>query len=250
MLTDTSTKPEAGVPHCNSQAPPVPHRDQALTEDVYDVLRTHESLRRLQLAVAVRGGVAHVSGTAASGDELALLRKSIARVRGINAVWERVQLSDRPPQAIVDIGCGGRKQQPGAIGIDRYAHPDVDIVANLEHGLPFADASIDQVYAIHFLEHVHDLLGLMNEIHRILRPDGVLHVMVPNCAFVNAFADPTHVRFFNRQTFKFFSRPYPGLLPFRPLAIAECTDNIFADLQPVQRGDEAPSLPELARYFD
>lgn len=244
------SSPRASALYIDPGQPPVNDRDQALTEDVRDVVTTHEPLRRYPLAITVRGGVAHISGTVSSENERALLRRAVARVRGINAVWEIVQLAGGVRPRAIDIGCGAAKQHPDAIGTDRYPHAGVDIVADLEHGLPFASASVDHVFAVHFLEHVHDLLRLMNDIHRILRPGGVLHVMVPNCQFVNAYADPTHVRFFNQQTFKFFCRPYPGLKPFRPLAIATCTDNIFADLQPVQPAEALASRQELARFFD
>jgi len=231
-------------------APPANDRDQALTEDVCEVINTHDSLSRYPLAISVRGTVAHIAGTVASENERALLRRCVARVRGINAVWDSVRLAGHGAPLVLDIGCGPHKQHAWAIGIDRHAHSGVDLVADLESGLPVASQSVDQIFAVHFLEHVRDLLALMNDIHRVLRPGGVLHVMVPNCQFVNAFADPTHVRFFNQQTFKFFCRPYPGLKPFRPLAIATCTDNILADLQPVQDGEALPSVRELARFFD
>lgn len=250
MLTANFGKQEAISLHPASVSGPTNHRDQALMEDVWEVLASHESLHRFPLVVTVRGGVAHVSGAMASANERALLRRTLSRVRGIYAVWDLIQLADGHPLQILDIGCGTNKQQPGAIGVDRRTHGGVDVVTDLERSLPFAGASVDQIYAVHSLEHVSDLLGLMNEIHRVLRADGVLHVMVPNCEFVNAFADPTHVRYFNRQTFKFFCQPYPGLRSFKPLAITETNDNIFAGLLPVQAGEDSPSRLELARYFD
>lgn len=223
-------------------------RDAAIAADVEEVLRDDPVLQELRLALRVHGGVAHVSGRVPSAAVRARLRQVIGRVRGVNAVWERVQIEGAPSPCVLDLGCGSHKQ-PGAIGVDRHRHAAVDVVAHLEHGLPFADDSVDQVYAIHFLEHVRDLLHLMNEVHRVLRRDGVLHVMVPHWQCVNAVADPTHCRLFHRQTFKFFCRPYPGLRPFRPLLVGESREDLFADLQPL-KGEATVSEAALARFFD
>lgn len=224
-------------------------RDAAIAAEVAEVLRDDPVLREMRFALRVHGGVAHVSGRVPNAAVRERLRRVIGRVRGVNAVWERVQIDDAPLLRVLDLGCGNRKQLAEAIGVDRHRHAAVDVIAHLERGLPFADDSVDQVYAIHVLEHVHDLLHLMNEVHRVLRRDGVLHVMVPHWQCVNAVADPTHCRLFHRQTFKFFCRPYPGLRPFRQLVVGESREDLFADLQPL-KGEAAASETELARFFD
>jgi predicted SAM-dependent methyltransferase len=70
---------------------------------------------------------------------------------------------------VLDIGCGKNKT-PGAIGLDSRPFPGVDIVADLEGKLPIPDNTYDVVYANQVLEHVYDLVGLMHELHRILKP--------------------------------------------------------------------------------
>jgi len=45
--------------------------------------------------------------------------------------------------------------------------------------LPFADASFDRVIASEVLEHVPNDLGAMSELHRVLKPGGVLAATVP-----------------------------------------------------------------------
>jgi SAM-dependent methyltransferase len=172
----------------------------------------------------------------------------MSRIRGINAVWDVIDNGQNPVR-IVDIGCGGKKQVPGAIGVDSLPFDGVDIVTDLEKGLPFNDQEVDHIFAIHVLEHLHDLLGVMNEIHRVLRPSGVLHVLVPYASSVNAVADPTHVRFFNQQTFKYFCRLNPRCRTFRPLIIAHDNDTVYADLSPAA-AEQPPGEDELARFFD
>lgn len=225
-------------------------RDAAIAADIQDSLANHVLLRHLAIELSVRGGVAHIRGRAGSLEERDRLRQAIGRVRGVNAVWDMLRLSDDAALRVLDIGCGNRKQQDEAIGVDRHRSPVVDVVAHLERGLPFTDDSIDRVYAVHFLEHVTDLLQMMNEVHRVLKPDGVLHVMVPNAQCVNAIADPTHRRFFNRQTFKFFCRPYPDLRLFRPLGVSATDEDLYADLQPVKNGSVDNPERVLARFFD
>lgn len=251
-ITDHAAQGHNGAERPSRQTPPggANRRDQALLEDVCDVLRNHRQLDSRRLFVTVRGGVAHISGTVDSAEERRLIRRTVARVRGILAVWDVLPVDGEDQPRVLDIGCGRQKQHSWAIGVDCQPYEGVDVVTNLEDGLPFDDGVIDQVFAVHFLEHVQNLLGLMNEIHRVLKPGGVLHVMVPHHGFVNALADPTHVRFFHPQTFKFFCRPYPDLRVFRPLALSATADNILADLEPVQPAESLPSEQELARFFD
>ncbi len=225
-------------------------RDRLLTADIEDLLAHDRRVQGLELTVTVRGGVAHVAGEVPSEDLRRLLRQLIGRVRGIHAVWDVLRLPGEQTPCILDLGCGAHKQRAWAIGVDYYPLPGVDLLAHLERGLPIASDRVDQVFAVHVLEHVHALVPLMNEIHRVLKPDGVLHVMVPHWQFINAVADPTHVRPFCAQTFKYFCRPGPGIRVFRPLAVSTTSDSVLADLQPVKNGQPLPSEEELARFFD
>ncbi len=225
-------------------------RDRLLAEDVREVLNGESLLRAAPFAFDVRGGVVHLRGRIASRQAQARLRRVLGRLRGVQAVWDLLQIDGSPPPRVIDLGCGPTKQVETAVGLDRHAWRGVDLVADLERPLPIADASVDHVFAVHFLEHVRELLPLVNELHRILEPTGVLHVMVPHREHVNAWADPTHVRYFDPQTFKFLCKPYPGLRPFHPLLVTCADGNILADLQPV--GEERPlaTAEELARFFD
>jgi len=112
---------------------------------------------------------------------------------------------------IINIGCG-RRRMPGVIGIDHIALPTVDIVANIEHGLPFlADASVDTVIADSVLEHIDHFVVLMRDIHRVLKPGGELRVTVPHFSNPYYYSDYTHRRFFGLYTFDYFverSRQY------------------------------------------
>lgn len=54
------------------------------------------------------------------------------------------------------------------------------VVQGFGERLPFASASFDAVLAQDILEHVHDPMAVLDEIRRVLRPDGVALVTVIN----------------------------------------------------------------------
>ncbi|HQR43922.1 MAG TPA: methyltransferase domain-containing protein [Gemmatales bacterium] len=55
----------------------------------------------------------------------------------------------------------------------------LDIVDNGETLKSVADASQDFVIANHFLEHCEDPIGAVETFHRVLRPNGVLYLAIP-----------------------------------------------------------------------
>src|SRR5262249_15372253 len=114
--------------------------------------------------------------------------------------------SSRDTPRRIDLGCGVAKR-PGYTGIDNRLLPGVDIVRDIErHVLTFSDNTVTPVYASHFLEHVRDLVAMMNELHRICCPGGDVELIVPTLLGPWAIADPTRVRLFNARTFEYFTR--------------------------------------------
>ena len=53
---------------------------------------------------------------------------------------------------------------------------------NLSYGIPLNDNSIDVVFSSHFLEHLtkNDGQQLLNDIYRILKPGGLVRILVPD----------------------------------------------------------------------
>ena len=80
-------------------------------------------------------------------------------------------------------------------------------MCDLERPLPLADEVADEVHAHHLLEHVRNLVQLMEEIYRVCRPGATVHVSGPYYTSRGAFRDPTHVRFLAEDTFQYFEVP-------------------------------------------
>jgi SAM-dependent methyltransferase len=78
-------------------------------------------------------------------------------------------------------GCGGHPE-PGWINSDRKAGPGIDISCDIREGLPLAEASIDYAVSIHALPEVPypDLVPVLSELRRVLKPGGVLRIGLPN----------------------------------------------------------------------
>ena len=106
---------------------------------------------------------------------------------------------------VLDIGCGQTKS-PSHIGMDIFPGPGVDVIHSFDDfPYPFADNSMDEVKCNNSLEHVDDFLRTIEEIHRILRPGGVLKVWCPHYSGPDAYRDPTHKTFFAYTTFDRFA---------------------------------------------
>jgi ubiquinone/menaquinone biosynthesis C-methylase UbiE len=103
---------------------------------------------------------------------------------------------------ILNLGCGYRKEK-GEIGVDRIKTPEVDIIADA-HYLPFKDNSFKEVKAYHVLEHL-DFLKAMDEIHRVLEENGILHAKVPHAFSPWYFDNPTHKTPFTSWSLKYYT---------------------------------------------
>lgn len=85
---------------------------------------------------------------------------------------------------ILDIGCGKHKYHTSGtttIGLDIINYECVDVVHDLEKlPLPFENEEFDMVYASHILEHIHNIKGLMKELIRVLKSEGILYIIAPH----------------------------------------------------------------------
>ncbi len=109
-------------------------------------------------------------------------------------------------QIILNLGCGNKKLS-GEIGVDIIDGPMVDVVTDLnQYPLPFKSNSIDIVRSSHCFEHLDNLITLMEDIHRMLKPGGTLEFTVPHVSNIEFFRDPTHKHSFTLGTMDYFVR--------------------------------------------
>lgn len=105
----------------------------------------------------------------------------------------------------VDIG-GGLNPYPGYFTID--LRENSNIVHDLNNGIPLQDNSVGVLNASHILEHLHDKTKIMSEIYRVLAHGGWAFIEIPSTDGRGAFQDPTHVSYWNENSFLYYTDKY------------------------------------------
>ena len=90
--------------------------------------------------------------------------------------WKKILHND---EVKLNLGSGSTKGKNGWVNVDLFG---ADINHDLTKGVPLDDNTVDAVYSSHVFEHIpyKDLLNVIKEIRRILKPGGKLLVCVPN----------------------------------------------------------------------
>ena len=132
--------------------------------------------------------------------------------------------SNRRGLKCLDLGAAHGKPV-GYEGVDIYPGESVDYVGDfLDLDLP--DNSVGVIRAVDFLEHVPDKVAVMNKIWRLLAHGGMLLSLTPSSDGRGAFQDPTHVSFYNENSFWYYTNDdYRSFVPsieakFHPSRVA------------------------------
>lgn len=109
-----------------------------------------------------------------------------------------------------NMGCGHNKK-PGYVNVDAFSEGGPDQVVDLETlPWPWADNTADEMVFNHSLEHMGGdpkiFLGIMKEIYRVSKPDGVVQINVPHPRHDDFLNDPTHVRPVTAEMMALFDR--------------------------------------------
>lgn len=108
---------------------------------------------------------------------------------------------------LIELGCG-EKRTRGRIGVDRVDLPTVDIVTDIEDGLPFLpDRSVDEIHCRSVLEHMENFERVFTEMIRVLKDEGRAYIFVPHFSNPYYYSDYTHKRPFGFYTFYYFTDP-------------------------------------------
>jgi len=141
------------------------------------------------------------------GDNTQLIRNEAIQIKTFELMREYSQLlaerdADLKGLMKVDIG-GGLFPRPGYVTIDQEGG---DITCDLNEGIPLPDNSVGVINASHVLEHLKDPIKSMKEIYRVLCDGGWAFIEVPSTDGRGAFQDPTHVSFWNENSFWYYTR--------------------------------------------
>ena len=106
----------------------------------------------------------------------------------------------------LNLGCGNAIMAD-AVNHDRIKHrPEITVTHDL-NGLPWPwkDGSFDLIVAASVFEHLTiDLVQVVDECWRILRPKGQLYMKLPHWQSDIAYQDPTHRWRFSMHSFDLF----------------------------------------------
>ena len=102
----------------------------------------------------------------------------------------------------VDLG-GGLYPRDGYLTIDMEG---AEVICDLNEGIPLEDNSVGVINASHLIEHLRDPLKTMKEIHRVLAHGGWAFIEVPSTDGRGAWQDPTHVSFWNENSFHYYTK--------------------------------------------
>ena len=107
---------------------------------------------------------------------------------------------------VLNLGAGLDRSIPGAVTVDLVAKTKPDVVHDLDvYPWPFETDSFDQVVCREVIEHLADVIKAMEEMHRITRAGGIVHIVTPHYSCSNSYTDPTHRRHLSYFSFDYFT---------------------------------------------
>jgi len=98
----------------------------------------------------------------------------------------------------VDLCAGDTREPP-------YEPFDIALGHDLDRPWPMADSSVGVIRATDAIEHLKDPVHTMNEAYRVLAPGGFFLSATPSTDGRGAFQDPTHVSFWNENSFFYYT---------------------------------------------
>ena len=120
---------------------------------------------------------------------------------------------------LLDIGCGDNKFDKRFTGMDKRELPGVDIVHDIEvFPWPLEDESCLTIIGSHIVEHIKPwlMMNFMDEIWRVLVPDGQLALAFPYGVSSGFVQDPTHCNPCNEATWQYFDPRFPLWNVYKP----------------------------------
>lgn len=106
---------------------------------------------------------------------------------------------------ILNLGCG-KDYIEGAVNVDFYAKR-VDVRHELNiFPYPFCDNQFDEIMCMNVIEHLVDVIGVMEEVYRIAKPGCKITIRVPHFRSACLYEDLTHKHGFAWRSFDIFTK--------------------------------------------
>jgi glycosyltransferase involved in cell wall biosynthesis len=129
------------------------------------------------------------------------IQNNVQRVS--NIYMERMALKWAKDNDLLSLDLGGRFNP--ASGYSTVDLKDADYVCDLNGTWDFPDSSVGVIRAFDIFEHLPDRIHTMKELSRVLAPGGYAFVQVPSTDGRGAFQDPTHVSYWNENSFLYYT---------------------------------------------
>lgn len=99
---------------------------------------------------------------------------------------------EEPKPLKLDIGCG-KNPKEGFTGVDAIDFGQKHVL-DVRKGLPFKQASVDEIHSSHFVEHLTwpERINFFNEIYRVMKSGATATIITPNWSHECHYGDPTH----------------------------------------------------------
>jgi SAM-dependent methyltransferase len=105
--------------------------------------------------------------------------------------------------SVLHVGSGRRKIK-GAVTLDINPRCRPDVVWDLNvFPYPFPDSAFDAIVCAHVMEHLEDVIGVMEQLHRVAKPGARVWIRVPYYTSLNFNTDPTHRHAFSSRSFDY-----------------------------------------------
>src|SRR5919106_1420091 len=106
---------------------------------------------------------------------------------------------------VLDLGCG-RNKFPGAVGVDYAGNSVADVQHDLDvYPYPLEASSFEVILLRNVIEHVRNVVGLMEEVHRVGRPSADVVITTPHFSSLYSYQDPTHLRHLALDSMDYFT---------------------------------------------
>jgi len=143
----------------------------------------------------------------------------------------------------LNIGCG-RDYRKGWKNVDASREVKADEYYDIRNGIKEEENSCIEIYCSGVLEQILEnekFLFVMNELWRVLDPNGIATIVVPSSRYAIAFRDPFDCRHFIEETWDYidynkkYYHLYGSVYGFKPWIVLEKTTNLRGIMTIVMR---------------